>query len=70
MNMSFRNIFKKDKLVDQMNGTSTEGTTGKVNINDLINRNKKEQTKKKTETVFIFCLALTLMLVVGFLVSL
>ena len=45
--MSLIDIFKKDKSEQEMSGISTEGTTGKVNINELISRHKKKKHKKK-----------------------
>lgn len=68
--MSLIDIFKKDKSEQEMSGTSTEGTTGKVNINDLISRQKKEKTKQKTETFIFLSLAFSLLIVVGIILSL
>ena len=45
-------------------------TENKVNINDLINRYKKEQAKEKTETIIFVSLALCLIVVSGIIVSL
>ena len=54
--MSLIDIFKKDKSAQKMSGISTEGTTGKVNINDLIIRHKKKH-KQKAETLIFLSLA-------------
>ena len=45
--MSLIDIFKKDKSEQEMSGISTEGTTGKVNINELISRHKKKKNTRK-----------------------
>ena len=68
--MSLIDIFKKDKSEQEMSGISTEGTTGKVNINELISRHKKKKTQKKTETIIFVSLAFALIIIVGVLFSL
>ena len=70
-NMSFKSISTNENSVQHMSNISPENTIeNKVNINDLINRYKKEQAKEKTETVIFVVLALTLIVVSGFIVSL
>jgi hypothetical protein len=68
--MSLKSMPTNNNTVQQMSGISAEDTTGKVNINDLITRYKKEQAKEKTETIIFVSLALCLIVVSGIIVSL
>ena len=67
--MNLKQATTSENSVEQIS-MSAEGSSQKVNINNLISRYKKEKAKEKTETFIFVGLACALIIVSGIIVSL
>ena len=66
--MNLKQATTSENSVEQIN-ISAEGSSQKVNINNLISRYKKEKAKEKTETFIFVGLACALIIVSGILLG-
>ena len=68
--MNFKKLRVGENTIDHISVTKSKSTSGRVNINTLISRYKKEKAKEKIDTYIFVGLACTLVIVSGILVSL
>ena len=68
--MNFKKLRVSENTIDHISVTKSKSTSGRVNINTLISRYKKEKAKEKTDTYIFVGLACVLVVISGILVSL